>query len=194
MIADNDRSFWFGASDARFIMGNWKTKTFSRWWLQKIGLKNDHFSNDATSAGTYFEHPILDFIGAEEKDKQILIPEYRIRVNLDGNTGNHIFEVKTHKDENFKPTKAYIQQCNVQMFAMGEDSTCEIIAYRLTEDDYKNFFREIEKDRVTRHPINRDEEFIKKFLSRTLYLKFCMEGGLFPDENQYGILQMDGKF
>ena len=70
MIADHDRSGWFGASDVSHIMGRWDTKTFSKWWLQKIGLNRDHFTNDAMAAGTNYEHAILDAIGAAEKDKQ----------------------------------------------------------------------------------------------------------------------------
>lgn len=54
MIADQDRSGWFGASDASYIMGSWDTKSFERWWLQKLGLNRDHFTTDATAAGTYF--------------------------------------------------------------------------------------------------------------------------------------------
>ena len=38
MIADQDRSGWFGASDTSYVMGNWHTKTFKDWWLKKMGL------------------------------------------------------------------------------------------------------------------------------------------------------------
>ena len=60
MISDNDRSGWFGASDTKYIMGNWNTKTFQNWWLTKLGISTSNFRNTAMNAGTYYEHAILD--------------------------------------------------------------------------------------------------------------------------------------
>ena len=97
MIADQDRSGWFGASDTAMIMGNWETKTFKKWWMQKLGLDSSHFCSTAMNAGTYYEHAILEHIGAERMDHQILLPEYRLRVNLDGDGPGKIHEVKTYK-------------------------------------------------------------------------------------------------
>ena len=186
MIANQDRSGWFGASDASYIMGSWDTKSFERWWLQKLGLNRDHFTTDATAAGTYFEHAILDHIGAAEKDRQILIPELLLRVNLDGNTGGHIYEVKTHRaDKPYKLSAAHRRQVNVQMFAMRfrgiQSPSAEVIAYGLQEDDYSNFFREIDTQRVTRHPVAYDESFMSKFLPRLGYLRDCLRDGRWPD-------------
>lgn len=184
MISDHDRSGWFGASDVSYIMRSWETRTFARWWMQKLGLNHDHYTNNYIAAGTYYEHKILDFVGAKEKDKQILIPSLRLQVNLDGNTGNHIFEVKTHKSERFRLPQSYIQQVNIQMYAMG-DSTAEIVAYRLEEEDYKNFFRDIDPDRITRWPIARDEEFLREYLKKLRYLGDCLRVGSFPKEAEY---------
>ena len=52
MIADQDRSGWFGASDTATIMGNWSTKTFRKWWMQKMGLDSSHYTTRAMNAGT----------------------------------------------------------------------------------------------------------------------------------------------
>ena len=52
MIRDHDRSGWFGASDTATIMGSWGTKTFRRFWLQKLGLNRDHFTNLEMETGT----------------------------------------------------------------------------------------------------------------------------------------------
>lgn len=180
MIRDHDRSGWFGASDVRHIIGPWRSKSFDRWWAVKLGLIRDEFHTDAMCAGTAYEHPILEAVGAEEMDKQILLPELRLRVNLDGNNGSHILEVKTHGKPDFRPPKAYLQQVNVQMLAMGRDATAEIVAYRLEPEDYKNFFRPVDPGRITRWPVARDEIFLRKFLWRLRYLRDCLVGGRWP--------------
>ena len=186
MIQSQDRSGWFGASDTAYIMGNWKTKTFQNWWLQKLGLDNRHFSTVATNAGTYFEHGVLDSIIAYRKDHQIIIPELLLRVNLDGDAPGQIFEIKTHKAEKeFKVSKAYYQQVQVQCFAKlmeeGEVPSAEIVSYALTEDDYKDFFRPIDPERIKRHPVAYDMAFIDSYLPRLKYLGECLRKGVFPE-------------
>ena len=59
MITDHDRSGWIGASDTDKVIGNWGTKTWEKWWMQKLGINRDHFDNKYTLAGTHFEHRIL---------------------------------------------------------------------------------------------------------------------------------------
>lgn len=190
MIADQDRSGWFGASDTATIMGNWKTKTFAQWWAQKLGIRNDHFASRAMNAGTYYEHAILEYIGAPRMDHQILLPELLLRVNLDGDALGEIYEVKTHKAEKvFKPTKAYIQQVQVQSYAKLVTEKvipkAEIVSYGLTEMDYRNFFNEIDPERIKHHPIPYDADFIAKYLPRLEYLAGCLREGSWPNEITY---------
>lgn len=188
MIQNQDRSGWFGASDTQFIMGNWKTKTFKNWWLKKLGIDTSHFTSTAMNAGSYYEHAILDVIGVPRKDHQILIPEYKLRINLDGDGIGRLDEIKTYKYENgFKVSKAYWQQVQVQMFGKlmeeGELPEAKIWAYGLKEEDYKNFFNPIDPDRLKDYPIEYDEKFVGQYLLRISYLKDCLEGGVFPDES-----------
>ena len=98
MITDHDRSGYIGASDVQYVIGNWKTKTWEKWWMQKLGINQDHFDNQYTLAGTNWEHRILDslHIPGLEKDRQCIIEDLRLRVNLDGNTPDRIKEVKTY--------------------------------------------------------------------------------------------------
>lgn len=187
MISDQDRSGWFGASDTKYIMGNWNTKTFKMWWLSKLGINTHHFTNVSMNAGTYYEHAILEVIGTPRKDHQIIIPEYRLRINLDGDGVGTIDEVKTYKyEKGFKVTKGYWQQLQVQMF--GKLMTEKVIpiakiwAYGLLPEDYKNFFNAIDKERLKDYPIEYDSEFIEEFLVRIRYLVSCLERGVFPDE------------
>ena len=182
MIANKDRSGYFGASDTKYIVGNWKTKTFQNWWLVKLGIIQNNFENKYTMAGTNYEHKILDSLNIEklEKDKQIIIG--RLRVNLDGNTDNKIYEVKTYNyEKGFNLSKDYIQQVIVQMYATGIKEA-EIVAYGLLENDYNNYLHNIDNERVSFHKIEYNEDFIKNiYLPRLNYLTKCLELGSMPD-------------
>lgn len=185
MIADQDRSGWFGASDTATIMGNWSTKTFRKWWMQKMGLDSSHYTTRAMNAGTAYEHAILDHIGVPRKDHQILLPYLKLRVNLDGDGPGRIWEVKTHKaDKPFRVTKAYWQQVQVQMFAKIEEENrvqvAEIVSYGLTDADYRSFFNDIDPDRLKKYPIEYDPAFIRQYLLKLDVLRNCLERGVFP--------------
>lgn len=178
MITNKDRSGWFGASDVSYIMGNRETATFKKWWLEKLGLRQSNLNTKSMRVGTNYEHRILDTIPNVKKDRQILIPELRLRVNLDGET-DIIHEVKTHLiDKPYKPTKAHKQQVIVQMYAAEKEA--EIVSYGLTEDDYMNYFNPIDIDRIQHHKVDYDEDFIKEFLENLKYLRRCLEKGEMP--------------
>ena len=188
MISDQDRSGWFGASDTKYIMGNWNTKTFKNWWLTKLGINTGHFTNVSMNAGTYYEHAILDVIGSPRKDHQIIIPEYKLRINLDGDGTGRIDEVKTYKyEKGFSVIKAYWQQVQVQMFAkLWEEKIqpeTKIWAYGLLPEDYKNFFNPIDRERLTDYPMEYESVFVDGYLNRVLYLKKCLEKGVMPSES-----------
>lgn len=180
MIADKDRSGFIGASDTRFVMGNWRTKTFEKWWREKQGLLKNNFTNEAMIAGTNWEHRILDSLGIRslEKDKQIIIG--RLRVNLDGNTRFKIYEVKTHNaNKTFKVSKDYWMQVQVQMYASGIHKAW-IVSYGLMSEDYKNFYRPIDRNRLHIHEIEYDRDFIFEYRKKLDYLSHCLETGRFP--------------
>lgn len=187
MIQDQSRDGWFGASDSSYIMGRWTTKTFAKWWSQKLGVNDSHFTNAAMNAGTYYEGAVLDHIGAPRRDHQILLPELLVRVNLDGDGPRQIYEVKTHSAaKEFKVTKAYWQQVQVQMYAKSKEEGCvplaQIVSYALEEKDYADFFRPIDPARLKRHYIEYDGGFIREWLKRVEYLSECLRRGAWPDE------------
>lgn len=182
MIASKDRSGYFGASDTDKIVGNHTTKTWRKWWLEKIGIEKSNFTNRAMQAGTYYEHRILNSLGvALELDKQVIIEDLLLRVNLDGNTADTIYECKTYKlEKGFKVPLKYKMQVWVQMYATGMRKAY-IVAYGLTEDDYKNFFNEIDKDRLELIPIEYNEKWINTvFLPKLKYLAECLRKGVMP--------------
>ena len=119
MIADKDRSGYFGASDVAFIVGNWKTKTWLQWWMQKIGANRYHFDNKYTLAGTNYEHKILQSLNIPglRLDEQIIHESLKLRVNYDGLTDDCTYECKTYKlEKGWKMPKKYWQQVQVQMY------------------------------------------------------------------------------
>ena len=185
MIASQDRSYYIGASDCDKVIGNWKTQTWLKWWTQKIGINNDHFNNVYTLAGTHFEHRILESLGIPlEFDRQFINEEFRLRVNLDGNTEDCIYECKTTKDDinEFKMPKKYINQVQVQMFGSGIRKA-KIVVYQLEEDDYDNFFRPIDPDRRKVVPIEHDPQWVEGvYLPKHLILRDCLVKGVLPDE------------
>lgn len=188
VISNQDRSGFFGASDTKYIMSNWNTKTFKNWWMAKLGINTNHFTSVAMNAGTYYEHAILDVIGVPRKDHQIIIPEYRLRINLDGDGIGRVDEVKTcNYEKGFKVKKEYWQQVQVQMFGKlrdeGKVPNTKIWAYGLLPDDYKNFFNPIDRERLQDYPIEYDSSFIARYLRRIIYLANCLEKGVMADES-----------
>ena len=182
MIADKDRSGYFGASDTDKIVGNWKTKTFEKWWMQKIGINRDHFDNKYTLAGTHYERRILESLDIPmEFDKQIILEDLKLRVNLDGNTEDTIYECKTYKwEKGFNIPRKYIQQVQVQMFASGLRKA-QIIIYGLTEGDYDNYFHKIDPERRGAIVLTYDETWINEvYLPKLKYLAECLNEGRYP--------------
>lgn len=183
MIATKDRSGWFGASDTAYITGNWSTRSFMSWWRTKLGTGNSSISTRAMMAGTAYEHKILDFIGCQQRDRQIKIRRYRLRVNLDGED-SIIREVKTHGKEKFVVSKQYWQQVQVEMFAANKGA--EIVSYRLTEDDYDNYFNQIDATRIGFHAIERDDDWIQKeYLPKLKYCAWCLRRKRTPNAEEF---------
>ena len=193
MITNHDRSGYIGASDVQYVIGNWRTKTWENWWMQKLGINQGHFDNQYTKAGTNWEHRILDSLHLPglEKDRQFIIEDLRLRVNLDGNIPDRIKEVKTYKldgksnDVNWLknsqvPTK-YWRQVQVQMFG-SKIFGADIVAYGLEDADYINFLREIDPNRLKEIPVAYDPRWIETFyLPKHMVLCDCLKRGVFPN-------------
>lgn len=181
MIQSQDRSGYFGASDTSMVVGNWKTKTFEKWWLEKLGLNKNNIATEAMKAGNNYEHKILETLEIQglEMDKQIIID--RLRVNLDGNTNTCIYEVKTHKeDKEFKVSKQYWRQAQVEMYASAIYNLY-IVAYGLNESDYNNYFNKIDKEKIQMIKVDYDEDFIKnEYLPKLEVLTNCLKEGVYP--------------
>lgn len=181
MIQSQDRSGFIGASDTSFVVGNWATKSFENWWLEKLALNKNNFSNEETKAGNNYEHKILSALNIPELefDKQIIID--RLRVNLDGNTKDCIYEIKTHNiDKEFKVSKQYWRQAQVEMYAYNTRNLY-IVSYALQESDYKNYFNEIDIDRIKFHKVDYDDNFINnEYLPELKILMECLKNGTFP--------------
>lgn len=190
MITDHDRSGYFGASDVQYVIGNWKTKSFEKWWMQKLGINNDHFDNRYTLAGTNWEHRILKSLNLPdlELDRQIIIEDLRLRVNLDGNTSHRIKEAKTYQwAKGWKKTpQKYINQTHVQVYGAWmsgmEIEGADIVAYGLEEADYDNYLRPIDPQRLKEHPVIYDHKWMETiYLPKHMILLDCLKRGVFPN-------------
>ena len=116
-------------------------------------------------------------------DKQIIIEDLRLRVNLDGNTPFRIKEVKTYQwEKGWKktPTK-YINQVQVQMFASNIHEA-DIVAYGLEPADYDNYLRDLDRRRLQEFPVMYDHNWIENvYLPKLRILADCLKRGVFPD-------------
>lgn len=185
MIASKDRGYYIGASDTDKVIGNWKTKTWLKWWMQKLSINREHFDNKYTLAGTHFEHRILESLNVPgmKLDEQIIIDDLRLRVNYDGTTDDCIYECKTYVfEKGFVLPKKYINQVQVQMFAK-KICKAKIVAYGLEEADYNNFFRPIDPKRITVFDIAYDHTWVTtKYLPKLRVLSECLIKGVLPRE------------
>jgi len=184
MIASQSRAGYIGASDTKYVMmKNWNTKTFEQWWRVKQGLDTSRVTNIYMETGTAFEHKITDLLNIEDTDQQII--DGRLRVNLDGIKDGVICEIKTHKVKpDWKPTKDYEQQVQVQMYVVGLEQA-KIIAYELLDEDYEDWNREVDPDRISFYFYDYDEDFIREYLPRLKYFEHCIETGMFPRKEEY---------
>ena len=184
MIHDYDRSGYIGASDVRYVMGRWQGKTFENWWMEKLGIRCKGYCNRFMEAGNAWEHRILEslHIPGMELDRQFIREELKLRVNLDGNTRDKIYEVKTYRLKNgFKPTKWHIWQVQVQMLGSGIREG-EILYYGLREQDYACVGL-VDPNRLHRVPVAFDPAWLNHcYLPRHRELVRAMLGREYPRE------------
>lgn len=166
----------FGASETALIMSNHRNKTYQTFLKQKAGLiEREELDNKYITAGNVLEHLIIDYIAFKydlsiEKDKQCFDIENNLRVNLDGNTSECVYEIKTRTNgkrfSDKKPPKNYWQQVQVQMYASGVRQGKLVVLY-LYEEDYEleNMLGfEIKDENVVIYDIECDPDFIKEYL------------------------------
>lgn len=188
MLKNLDRSRWIGGSETHYVISNWQTKTFMQFWLLKLGIQDNKFSNVYTIAGNAYERKIAESLGLKMKfDRCVKLTKLRLRVNLDAETKDCIYEIKTHKasEKEWKMPTAYWQQCQVQMFATGKHK-CKLVAYPMEEENYDNFFLEVDKDKVEVFEIAYDEHWIQtEYLPRLVYLAECLKKRKTPNMREF---------
>ena len=213
MIQNYDRKYWLGCSDTRFVMAkNRSTVTWIRWWNIKIGADDSLFSGNVyTRMGTLYEHPILKTIDESMNlDRQLKIPKYNLRANLDGDLDGVIYEVKTHREDtdfDVKRGSIYYNQCQVEMFAWKkyykDSQVCQdyhtrqhipefkelyIVEYPLKVDEYNKLPLyesgaipvEIDEKRIKLHRIKYDRGFISEYKQRAKELAKKIREGSAP--------------
>lgn len=180
MIKNKDRSGWIGASDTAVVMGSWETKTFQNFWMVKLGHIQNHVDNVYTLCGNVFEGKILDHLGIRRRDRQIRKRRLRLRVNLDGED-RVIHEVKTHKSETYKLPKSHWMQAQVEMYATGKPLVID--SYRMLPEDYGNWLRPIDPERLKETPVPYDQEWVEnEYLPRLRILADALKRRAWPVE------------
>ena len=183
MIKNQDRSGWFGASDTRFVVAKRRdTKSWLTWWNEKLGYQVQDIHTQAMDAGTAWEHKILDAVDpAIRKDHQITIEKYRLRVNYDGDKDGTIYEIKTHNFlKEFKVTRPYWMQAQVEMYAMKTDKLY-IVAYGLIDEEYKDYSGKVDDGRMKFYPVEYDKHWIQnEYLPKLKELSRALRKGRFP--------------
>lgn len=183
MIHNHSRAWWIGASDTRYVMGSWDTSSFQKWFAVKLGYGENNYQNKQMSAGTAYEHRILSYIGVKKWDRQIRKRRLRLRVNLDGEDRTTVYEVKTYGTDTFKLSTAYWQQCQVERYTTGKNVI--VVAYRMTDAEYDNYFLPVDGARIQEFPVEYDEAFIyQKYLPRLSVLAQCLKERRFPNESE----------
>ena len=159
--------------------------------MTKLGLSKKHFENESTKAGTNWEHKILDSLGIQDltKDKQVLMPEILLRVNLDGNTPGRIYECKTYKIGSNAAAKqfeqgvcppSYRNQVQVQMYA-SKIYGADVVAYGLLPEDYNNYLRAVDPGRRKLIQVTYDPAWIETvYLPKHMILCDALRRRCFP--------------
>lgn len=191
MIKDQKRALWIGASDSSYVTGNWKTETFRKWYKSKLGLTlfDRKWNTKYTLAGTYYEHAILMAIDPRMiMDVQITKPELGLRVNYDGMLGDTIYEIKTHQiSKEFKVSKSYWRQAQVEMFAAGTDKLY-VVSCPMQDKHYDNFFLPISGGMLRYHPVKYDPRWIEnEYLPKLKYITECIKQGKYPQEAEFEV-------
>ena len=192
MIKNQNRAYWFGASDTSMIMGSWETKSFLDWWGVKLGLYQNNKKSWAMDCGNLLEIPIIREIERQEcyKIKIGKRPYYRfglrLRCNYDGLTKDFVIEIKTTEKGFVKVPKNYWQQCQVLMFRKRRKKAV-LYAYKMQDEDYANpYFPNIDYNRIKSFVIDFDEQFIKcEYLPRLRYLASCLKRKKMPSVKEY---------
>lgn len=182
MITDTSRDYYIGASDTKFVMMSFDTKTFKKFWEVKIGAWVDEVDNIYTRTGNRYEQKILDTIFIPYRNEQFFVGQ--LRVNLDGRTDEEVIEVKTTSKVYTKVKKDHWQQVQVEMFASCM-AKARIIVYRLEEDDYEQD-NEVDLDRLSDFPVVYDEEWVsREYLPRFNYLIWCFNSDILPSNDGF---------
>ena len=195
MIKDQSRALWIGASDSSYVTGNWETETFKKWFKSKIGLTlyDRKWNTKYTLAGTYYEHAILMAIDPRMiMDVQITKPDLGLRVNYDGMLGDTIYEVKTHQgSKEFKVSKSYWRQAQVEMFAAGTDKLY-VVSCPMQDKHYDNFFLPINKSMLRFHRVDYDPRWINtEYLPKLKYMSDCIRRGKYPQGVEFEIQNIE---
>lgn len=182
MITNNDRSGWIGASDTSMLFANPDTATFRQWWLEKLGLRVNSYSNIYMIAGTALEHQIINLISPDIKKgvKPVYKRRLKLRANYDGLWAAALVEIKTTIKPLNKVPLNYWRQVQSLCFATKKEYGI-LYAYLLKPENYHNFYLELHRENLTGFEIPYDKEWIhNEYLPRLRYTAACLRKRKYP--------------
>lgn len=183
-----DRHLYIGGSEANNIYANYNTKTFKKWWSQKLsGFYDESYRNLAMDVGTILEHDIVDLYeaiyqvkGVRDKSKTKGIA----RANTDYIQGDAVKDVKATtkafewylKDTvpiNYR--RQLLHYCYV--FDLDQAS---IIAYQVDDDVLDDPFAELVPAKLYEIDVPIEQVQLIEHQQKLEYLAFCKDMNIFP--------------
>lgn len=185
----SDRWRYVGGSEANMIYMNYNTKTFKKWWSNKLaGLPEREFNNKRMSVGTILEHDIIDLY--EQKNNVVGIREASkvkgiARANTDYILGDKVSDVKATEKAfewflNERVPINYKRQLIHYMYVF-ELNKASIIAYQVDDELLNEPFQELNENKLFEIPVKITEKDITEHKKRLDYLEHCRDMNVFPE-------------
>ncbi len=186
----NDRHKFIGGSEANMIYLNYKSKTFVKWWSEKLaGVPSEPYNNLSMSVGTILEHDVVDLYESVHgvkgiRDKQEI--KGIARANTDYIISGKVSDVKvtTKAFEWYLKDKVplnYKRQLIHYLHVFDYDQA-SIIAYQVDDGVMENPFGELSQGRLYEIEVPISAKEIEEHKKKLEYLSFCKEMNIFPEE------------
>ena len=188
MVTKN-RGLYIGGSEANMIYMGYHTKTFKKWWTQKLlGVHLPSHSNRNMSVGTILEHEILDlyeFINQVKGERGLSKIKGIARGNTDYIIDGKVVDVKATKsayDWFLSGTVpiAYRRQLIHYCYVFGL-SKASILAYQVDDDLLVNPFQELDEKKLFEIEVEITSDKLKEHERRLNILEECRDKNEFPE-------------
>lgn len=170
-----------GGSDAKYLYSGRDTYTFSKWWMEKLGLINpSNFNNIYTAVGTILEEVILDRMGIPLNCRNL---NFKLEgtiaaVSTDAFQDGILHEAKTIKnfDKKGKIPLDYKRQLIHGAVVTGATNT---VIHFLLVNDYDNLFNNADAEIIS-IDFEPSKEEIDEHMEKIMYFTKCYDDDVWP--------------